>query len=292
MRVVVTGLDGSLLDSQTNSYGAARQGLAALERRSIPLILFSYRTRRQLEEVRQQLHLEHPFLSEDGQGIYLPEDYFPLSILSSTWVHQPPYYTQSLGLPYAQLRQIVQEIRQQLQADLVGFGDWKTGELALAMGITPDQAERMQAREWSEIFSYGGDPERLETALHDQADRWGCRLHLRTLLQARQYYLTGWPAQSAEPSEMQPRAVSLLLDSYRRHAGSVMSLAIGSEPADAAFLRVASYPVVLPSAQSDMLWSEAGANWHLAELPGPAGWNDAVLTWLEETDHGDELQAE
>ncbi|MEN9221096.1 MAG: hypothetical protein Q6M04_01525 [Thermostichus sp. BF3_bins_97] len=295
MRLVLTSLDGSLLDMESNSYGAARQALAALERRSIPLVLYSLRTRAQLEHVRQQLRLEHPFIGEDGSALYVPEHYFPAGILDEHWQHEPPYYVRALGLPYPRLRRILQQVRQDSHLDLVGFGDWTAAELAAATGIPLAEAERAQQREYSEIFSYSGDPETLRAAFAQQETNL-----TQHLLQVRQlnlssppqkWYLTGWiqPTMAPEPNFLPgERAVRLLLDCYQRHLGPVKALGIGCSPPDAAFLRWMEQKVVLPSPIADSLWSEAEPQWQLAQLPGPEGWNEVVLMWLEETDHGDE----
>jgi len=295
MRLVLTSLDGSLLDMESNSYGAARQALAALERRSIPLVLYSLRTRAQLEHVRQQLRLEHPFICEDGSALYVPEHYFPAGILDEQWQHQPPYYVRALGLPYSRLRSILQQVREDSNLDLVGFGDWTAAELAAATGIPLEEAERAQQREYSEIFSYSGDPETLREAFAQQEANL-----TQHLLQVRQlnlssppqkWYLTGWtqPTMATEPGFLPgERAVRLLLDCYQRHLGTVKALGIGCSPPDVAFLRWVEQKVVLPSPIADSLWSEASPQWQLAQLPGPEGWNEVVLMWLEETDHGDE----
>ncbi len=294
MRVVVTSVDGSLLDPETQGCGPARQALAALERRSIPLILASQRTRAQLEEIRHQLHLEHPFLSENGMAIYLPEQYFPESILDQTWQHQPPYYVRALGLPYANLRQILQAIRAELQVDLVGFGDWRTEELAVALGITPKAAELAQDREYSEVFSYAGDPERLQVTLQNQEqDLGGFRFELKPFAPAMawptsdlsQWFLTAW-ATGQEVESALSMATRILLSCYQRHLGTVVSLGIGSRPEDRGFLAHVRRRVVLPGPHQDQVWTGEEEGWRRAELPGPEGWNEAVLTWLEETDHG------
>lgn len=294
MRLVLTSLDGSLLDLEFNSYGAARQALAALERRSIPLVLYSLRTRAQLEHVRRQLRLEHPFICEDGSAVYVPEHYFPAGILDEQWQHRPPYYVYALGLPYSRLRSILQQVRQESHLDLIGFGDWTASELAAATGIPLEEAERAQQREYSEIFSYSGDPETLREAFAQQeANLTQHLLRVRQLhfSSLPQWYLTGWmqPTMAAEPNWLPgEQAVQRLLDCYQRHLGPIKALGIGCSPPDVAFLRWSEQKVVLPNPIADSLWSEALPQWQLAQLPGPEGWNEVVLMWLEETDHGDE----
>ncbi len=285
MRVVLTSIDGCLLDPETNSCGAARQALAALERRSIPVILISQRTRAELEPLRTQLQLYHPFICEDGMGLYLPESYFPDSILDSSWSHRSPYACQSFGLAYDRLRQVLKEMRSRLQADLLGYGDWTAMELAMALGISQAEAERMQQREFSEVLGYAGDPELLRTALRERSlSLTGHQLVLSPLTfpsQIAQWFLTG------EQRTDSPRAADRVLECYRRQLGSLTALGLGSGLSDLQYLRRVQQAVVLPGPQSQDLWEQRETHWQQGELPGPEGWNEVVLMWLEKTDGGD-----
>lgn len=285
MRVVLTSIDGCLLDPETNSYGAARQALAALERRSIPVILISQRTRAELEPLRTQLQLDHPFICEAGMALYLPQSYFPDSILDASWSHRSPYRFQTFGLPYDRLRQVLKEVRSQLQVDLLGYGDWTAMELAMALGISREEAEQMQQREFSEVFGYAGDPEPLRTAL--QTHSLSLTEHQLVISplsfpsQIAQWYLTGAKRLDS------PTAVARVLECYRRQLGSLTALGLGSGLSDREHLQQVQQAVVLPGPQSQQLWAQRQGNWQPGELPGPEGWNEVVLTWLEKTDGGD-----
>ncbi len=283
MRAVLTSIDGCLLDLETNSYGAARQALAALERRSIPLILISQRTRAEVEPLRTQLQSEHPFICEDGMGLYLPESYFPSSILDDSWISQPPYMLQRFGLGYDRLRQILKEVRAQLRADLLGYGDWTAVELAMAMGITAAEAQRMQQRQLSEVFGYTGDPVRLQVALKQCSQHLKeHRLEISPLAipsQIAQWYLTG-----VHRSVSSAAAVDRVLECYRRHLGSVRTLGVGSGLRDLKYLGRVQQAVVLPGPQSQQVMQQGDPHWQQMDLPGPEGWNEVVLTWLEKTD--------
>lgn len=287
MRVVLTSIDGCLLDPETNSYGAARQALAALQRRSIPLILISQRTQAEIEGLRQPLQLEHPFICEGGSILYLPESYFPSSILDASWIPQSPYYLQIFGLAYERLRQVLQEVRAQLQTDLLGYGDWTAAELAMALGISQAEAERMQQRRFSEVFGYSGDPDRLQTALREHSQQLlpKYRLMLSPLAfpsQIAQWYLMGMRTTGLHLSP-----VTLLLDCYRRQLGSVNALGLGNALPDLEFLYQVQQKVVLPGPQFHQVVPHLETGWQQGDLPGPEGWNEVVLTWLEKTDGGD-----
>lgn len=288
MRIVLTRLEGCLLDPQTNSYGAARQALAALERRSIPLLLISHWTRAQVDKIRQQLQLRDPFVVEAGTVIYIPEHYFPASILDEHWSLQADFFRRAAGLPYQDLRQSLGQVRSQLQVDLVGFGDWTAEELAMTYGFTVEDADLAKARETSEIFSYAGHAEQLYMLLNREMEAQGYHLHLsplESLSLPHQWYLTTSPSACPDPVR---QSTQILLDCYRSHLGVVSSLGISCVPADAGFLGLTGTRIVLPGPHREPRWAEITQDWHLAQLPGPEGWNEAVLMWLEETDHGDD----
>jgi mannosyl-3-phosphoglycerate phosphatase len=286
MRVVLTGLETGLLDRQSGSYGAARQALAALERRSIPLILISSYPRAQVDPVRLALELEHPFITEGGMALYVPEHYFPQSVLDPSWRHCSPYYVQEFGVGSEHVRQMLKPLRMMLQSDLVGYGDWTAVELALWLGCSVEMAQTARQREYSEIFSYTGDPMLLQQAAAGLVTEGGSPLRIRpieTSAPQSQWILSA----SHHPDPLQ-EATRILLQCYQDHLGVVeTSLGIGSEPQDSSFLVLTKTAVALPSPQVQSLWAQARDNWQLADLPGPEGWNDVVLTWLEETD-GDE----
>jgi mannosyl-3-phosphoglycerate phosphatase family protein len=289
MRVILTSLEGNLLDPETSSCGAARQALAALERRAIPLILVSSKTRAQLENIRTQLELEHPFIAEEGSIICVPKHYFPESILDQGWVYLPPYYVCVLGLPYDQIQNGLQQIRQKLGLGLIGYGDWTATELAMALGIAEEEAERAQQREFSEIFSYAGDPSLLQAAFAELAQQfphyW---IHLHPL--KKRALLNHWYFSAHQ--RHRPPAAQILLECYQKHLGSISSLGLGNALTDASFLRYCSQSLVLPSPEAEDLWAMAEKTWKRAELGGPEGWNEAVLRWLEEPEDEDVRQDE
>ncbi|HLB03155.1 MAG TPA: HAD hydrolase family protein, partial [Nitrospiria bacterium] len=74
--VIFTDLDGTLLDAATYSWKAAQPALELIKQRAIPLILCSSKNRAEIAAVRRQLDDHDPFISENGGGIFIPDDYF------------------------------------------------------------------------------------------------------------------------------------------------------------------------------------------------------------------------
>ncbi len=278
MRVVFTNADGSLLDAGGAGFGAARPALEAIERRSIPLVFVSRRTRAEVLALQARLGMSHPAAIENGAAAFVPDGYFPASILDEGWEPAGDLIVRGFGLPYSHLRQVLQDVRVELDADLVGFGDWSEGELALALGLSPEEARLAHQREYSEVFTYAGERQALEQAI--------ARHHLQvTQLQASslqgQWYLTG--------NTDKMTAMQLLLDCYLNHVGQVDSLGIGTEQNDAGWLKGMKQAVLLPGATAnDAWWEDQPENWIRSQLPGAEGWNESVLNWLEATDSSEE----
>lgn len=74
--LVFTDLDGTLLDHDTYSFDAALPALRLLEKENIPLVINTSKSRGEIEMYRSLLGNRHPFVSENGGGIFIPDGYF------------------------------------------------------------------------------------------------------------------------------------------------------------------------------------------------------------------------
>jgi len=72
--VVFTDLDGTLLDHQTYEWEEAKPALNRCKALQVPLILVSSKTRAEMDVLRHELGLISPFISENGGGIFFPEE--------------------------------------------------------------------------------------------------------------------------------------------------------------------------------------------------------------------------
>ena len=72
--VVFTDLDGTLLDHETYSCSPAQEALDLLERKRIPLILCSSKTRAEIELIQLDLRLRHLFVEAQHDGGNFLED--------------------------------------------------------------------------------------------------------------------------------------------------------------------------------------------------------------------------
>lgn len=70
--IIFTDLDGTLLDSRY-SFRKALPAIKLIKEKNIPLILCSSKTRSEIELWRKKLNNNHPFISENGGGIFIPK---------------------------------------------------------------------------------------------------------------------------------------------------------------------------------------------------------------------------
>lgn len=136
---------------------------AALDHRGIPAVWLTSRTRLQLDEPRRKLAHTHPFIAEDGCGVFLPEDYFHLRPHAST--SQPRGIpTVRLGrftcLPVAEQQPAASDALESLAAEtgvsVVPLRSLPPRELAQNANLPPREAELARQRDFDELFFFAG----------------------------------------------------------------------------------------------------------------------------------------
>lgn len=140
---------------------------AALGRASVPAVWLSSRTRFQLDAPRRRLAHNHPFIAEDGCGVYLPEDYFHLRPEASAGSRSPRNPTVRLGrftcLPVAEQQPTAAEALESLANDsrteIVRLSSLSPRELSQNSGLPPREAEQARHRDFDELFFFAGASE-------------------------------------------------------------------------------------------------------------------------------------
>jgi mannosyl-3-phosphoglycerate phosphatase len=121
------------------------------------------RTRLQIDEPRRKLAHTHPFIAEDGCGVFLPEDYFHLRPQSST---SKPRGTETVRLgrftclPIAEQQPAAWDALETLAAEtgvsVVSLRSLPPRELAQNTGLPPREAELARQRDFDELFFFAG----------------------------------------------------------------------------------------------------------------------------------------
>ena len=263
-KVIFSDLDGTLLDATTYSFDSALPALQLAERQGVPVVFLSGKTRAEVEVWRSRLQNVHPFVVENGGGIYLPKGYFPFTIRSA--VERDNNLLLSLGSPYVTIRRKFEELRDRSGVDVRGFGDMAPEEVSVLTGLSLPEASLAKARDFTEpfLFPRGPDPRFLQL-IEGEHLRW---------TQGQFFHLMG--------NHHRGRAVDVLRSLYSRPSNSkVFVIGIGDSLNDLPFLLAADQPVLIKKKNGKYDARIEIPGLLRTQHTGPAGWNEAVEQLLK-----------
>jgi len=266
--VIFSDLDGTLLDHSTYSFEKALPALDLIRQYNIPLILCSSKTRTEIEHYRKKLANIHPFISENGGGIFIPKNYFdfPFSSLSYPNEEEENYNVIRLGARYSDLRNVVKDLQQE-GFEITGFGDMTARELADMTNLHIEEAVMAKERDFDEPFIFKGMDHELP--------------HLFRQINKKGFNLTRGNFFHILGNSDKGNAMTLLSELYRKQFNELVTVAIGDSLNDLPMLERADYPVIVQ--KPDRSYDSNVDVPHLIKPDGigPDGWNKALLTLTE-----------
>ena len=262
--VIFTDLDGTLLSAVDYSFEKAVPALERIKKTGIPLVYSSSKTRKEIEAIRLRTGNAHPFISENGGGIFIPEGYFPFSPGGS---RESGYIKITLGRPYSEVRAALEGVRAVFKSPIKGFGDMTVKEIALETGLSTSEAALAMDRDFDEPFIFEGcpvDEARLERLIREQGFN---------STRGRFHHILG--------DHDKGRAFRILKGCYERLYGVIVTICLGDGANDIPLLKEADYPVLVRKPDGE--YEETGLEGVIkSDRAGPEGWNKAVNRILDE----------
>jgi mannosyl-3-phosphoglycerate phosphatase len=266
--VIITDLDGTLLDHDTYSAGPAVQVLQRAKEAGIPLCICSSKTRREIMHYRRVLGISDPFISENGGAVFIPFRYFETSVASVGT--EEAFEVIELGTPYAALVAALRRVREQLRIRLRGFHEITAEELSQKSGLPIHLCEPALNREYDEAFWIEGEADigLIEDALREQS--------LQVTRGSRFHHVMG--------NNDKGTAVEVLKNRFKHRFPGAVFAGIGDSPNDIPMLQRVDIPVLVknPSGNYDETTQRAVQGARLADGVGPHGWSVAVDVLLSE----------
>lgn len=270
-QLIFTALEGALIDPKTDSFPGAEEALSELERRKIAYVLLTSRTREEIEPLRRKLGHSHPFVTENGGGIFFPDGYFSLRIPGS--VRTARYLSIAQGRPYAEVCEALDEIAEESAVGVAGFHHMSLREIAENTGLRPRAAELARAREFDEPFYFTSADEKAIARFVETARDRG--------FDTRQGPVFWHLSSKCDPA----RAVRTLAGLFREATHIKLRLiGIGGSEQDLPWLRAVDHAILLPPGRdaenaSRHAQKPSGSSKAIAmgDAPGPVGWNRAIL---------------
>jgi mannosyl-3-phosphoglycerate phosphatase family protein len=272
-QIIFTAVDNLFLNAAGEDWEAASDAIAKLGRHGIPLILCSSGTRAQIDSLRRKIQHGHPFMTESGSGLFIPDGYFNLRLEGGTRVGRN--FCVPFARPQAEAAAALPEIAEEAGASAVGFSQMSLREIARNSGLSTHDAELYRQREFGEFFFFAGEREKTTRRFLQIAKEKGWE----ALPGAPFWELRGPLKQGGATN-----GVQYLMAIFRKALhGRQRSVGIGSGPSDLYFLSAADVAVVVPPEESNP--GEGRPSWlpraSRTEQAGLAGWSEAVLRLLE-----------
>lgn len=256
--MIVTDLDGSLLDHHTYSWLPAEPWLERLQAHGIPLVICSSKTAAEIIPLQRALGISGaPFIAENG------------AVVSDGHSSRPLPHLADNALDYASLCQQLAQLKQQYGFKFTGFSDVSEKEVSEWTGLTPHDAALARLREASESIIW-----------RDNHDRFAL---FRQQLEARALALVqgGRFWHVMRKGSGKGAALRWLLENTFGDK-SHMTIGLGDGPNDAPMLDIVDYAVVIKGYSKDavILQRQDKQNiYHTGEF-GPQGWSEGLTYFI------------
>ena len=268
--VLFTDLDGTLLDPGTYSWKPAQEALEELAQRKVPLVFCSSKTIAEVEALRRELRNPHPFVTENGGGVFVPKQYFGARIPQG--FPRGNYLCLELAQPYGRIINELERIADQAGVEVVGFHQMNADDVAASTGLPLGAAELALRRDFDEPFFFVRAGAAAEARFLALAQERG----LEITRGGRFWHLF----QGSDKGRAVRKLMALYLAST---PPKVRFAALGDSANDLPMLASVDHAFLLPRPDGtfdrEVLAQMPTVKRGVA--PGPQGWNQAVLGLLQ-----------
>jgi predicted mannosyl-3-phosphoglycerate phosphatase (HAD superfamily) len=156
----------SLIPPRGNSIHGLDEFTAALDHQGIPAVWLTQRSRLQFDEARRKHAHSHPYIAEDGCGVYLPEGYFNLRPTAdggkgkkAPTMRFGRFTCVPVAQPLPAAADALQSLSDDIEVPVVTLRSLSPRELAQNTGLPQKEAELARQRDFDEVFFFAGAAE-------------------------------------------------------------------------------------------------------------------------------------
>lgn len=260
--------DPDTLRDGHDDWTATRDVIRELEDRGIAVVLWGNETRSEMELIQSDLSLQHPFISENGGGLFIRHAYFLERPAGGRDIQS--YDVLDFGRPYHEVAEALHEVARRHECPVIGFSVMSIADVARECDLTLAQARLAKLREYDEPFRVA-DP---EPAVYSRICGALRRLGYRCFTHERFHHATG----VADKAQSIRTLTSLYCGA---HDGHVLTIGVARAPSETCLLQAVDIPLVVRSTGADAArLSHKVPTARLIDA-GPRGWGEAILESLD-----------
>jgi mannosyl-3-phosphoglycerate phosphatase len=255
--LVISDLDGTLLDHYSYDFAPACPALKKLAALQIPLVLNSSKTFPEMLQIRRQLNNTAPFVVENGAALFIPARQGGKEIFECV----------IFGLTRRDILAALHDVESRHDYRYQAFSRMTVAQLVESTGLAADQAQFALSRQYTEPLLWHdtdanlAEFSRLMNGMGIQVIRGGRFVHL------------GGSADKAS-------CMRWLREYYGKHSTRTPKfIALGDSENDVPMLMEADYAIQVKSPVKDFPKLTHPRLMRTADT-GPLGWNNALLQLL------------
>jgi len=258
--LVITDLDGTLLDHDTYSFSPALPSLKQLSDTGIPVIINSSKTASEIKTLKKALKNTHPFIVENGSAILTPLDYFSRNPPPTTNDHYEEYI---LGQKRQDVLTVIDHLKKQFPNDFVSYSQCTISDIMTMTSLSQSDAAQSADRYYTEPVKWLGSDDKKQKFIYATNE-----LGVYILQGGRFLHLMGDTDKG--------RASIQLAEKYTQYyQQDVTTIALGDSHNDIAMLEAADIAVVIRSAHYP---PPEFTHKHkiVSTAYGPQGWHESI----------------
>lgn len=267
--VIYSDLDGTLLDHHSYSAEAAKDTLAKLREKGIPVIPCTSKTAAETLAISAQLELDGPMIVENGAAVWIPTQWG----LSRTEIaiNEGDMWCHGFGLPRAMIRRQLAILSVEWGNRYQSLSDLTDQQVMSLTGLDAHSARLAKQRHFCETVVWLGTPaDRVAFAQQVRA------LDLHCVQGGRFVHIlsSGGKAEAMTWLHQKICAERLGFD-------EALSISAGDAENDRELLQVTDLALLVRSPVHEPPTLKRAGGLVISDQLGPAGWSEGIETLLE-----------
>ncbi|MEP7309177.1 MAG: hypothetical protein ABJA98_27045 [Acidobacteriota bacterium] len=231
MQIVVFADPDTLRGGRHSSLAETREALDGLTDRGVAVVLWGNETRAEMELIRDDLDVQHPFISESGGGLFLPVGCFTEAPAHARAF--AGYDVLDFGRPYPVVAAALHAVANKLKIDVNGFSGRSVEDVANDCRLSLAQARLATLREYDEPFRIVDANPAVQGRLFEGLRRAG----FRCFTHEAHHHVTGVKDKT--------ESIRTLTSMYRRQCHDVLTVGLARDPDERGLLQAVDVPLVI-----------------------------------------------